>query len=77
MFIEKLIDQLVSECDNVEKIDDDDNIIICKEYSCVVYVVLLSVIATIFIVIVSYVIYFNWSILNMPRIKYMSKKQTL
>ena len=68
---------MVSECDNVEKIDDDDNIIICKEYSCVVYVVLLSVIATIFIVIVSYVIYFNWSILNMPRIKYMSKKQTL
>ena len=68
---------MVSECDNVEKIDDDDNIIICKEYSCVVYVVLLSVIATIFIVIASYVIYFNWSILNMPRIKYMSKKQTL
>ena len=69
---------MVSECDNVEEIDDDDdNIIICKEYSCVVYVVLLSVIATIFIVIVSYVIYFNWSILNMPRIKYMSKKQTL
>ena len=71
-----MIDPLVSECD-VEKIDDDDNIIICKENSCVVYVVLLSVIATIFIVIVSYVIYFNWSILNMTRIKYMSKKQTL
>ena len=68
---------MVSECDNVEKIDDDDNIIICKEYSCVVYVVLLSVIATIFIVIVSYVIYLNWSIINMPKIKYMSKKQTL
>ena len=71
-----MIDPLVSECD-VEKIDDDDNIIICKENSCVVYVVLLSVIATIFIVIVSYVIYFKWSIINMPRIKYMSKKQTL
>ena len=68
---------MVSECDNVEKIDDDDNIIICKENSCVVYVVLLSFVATIFIVIVSYVIYLNWSIINMPRIKYMSKKQTL
>ena len=71
-----MIDPLVSECD-VEKIDDDDNIIICKENSCVVYVVLLSFVATIFIVIVSYVIYLNWSIINMPRIKYMSKKQTL
>ena len=72
-----MIDPLVSEYDNVEKIDDDDNIMICKENSCVVYVVLLSFVATIFIVIVSYVIYLNWSIINMPRIKYMSKKQTL
>lgn len=72
-----MIDPLVGKCDNVEKIDDDDNIIICKENSCVVYVVLLSFVATIFIVIVSYVIYLNWSIINMPRIKYMSKKQTL
>ena len=72
-----MIDPLVGKCDNVEKIDDDDNIIICKENSCVVYVVLLSFVATIFIVIVSYVIYLNWSIINMPRIKYISKKQTL
>ena len=72
-----MIDPLVGKCDNVEKIDDDDNIIICKENSCVVYVVLLSFVATIFIVIVSYVIYLNWSIINMPKIKYMSKKQTL
>ena len=33
-----MIDPLVGKCDNVEKIDDDDNIIICKENSCVVYV---------------------------------------
>ena len=72
-----MIDPLVSEYDNVEKIDDDDNIMICKENSCVVYVVLLSFVATIFIVIVSYVIYLNWSIISMPRIIYMSKKQTL
>ena len=72
-----MIDPLVGKCDNVEKIDDDDNIIICKENSCVVYVVLLSFVATIFIVIVSYVIYLNWSIISMPRIKYMSKKQRL
>ena len=79
----KIVDKLIDECTETIKKVKLANIFIfengsCERSSCIVYIVLMIVVFTIFTGITVYFIYYNWSLIknNVSCIKFNTRKET-
>ena len=79
----KKVDKLIDECTETIKKVKLANITIfengsCERSSCIVYIVLMIVVFTIFTGITVYLVYYNWSLIknNVSCIKFNTHKET-
>ena len=79
----KLVDKLIDECTETIEEEKLANITIfkndsCERSSCIIYIVLMIIVFTIFIGITVYLAYYNWSLIknNISCIKFNTRKKT-